>query len=148
MKYATAQPYIASYLVIRKDGRIPFVLRANTSWMNGHYGLASGKVEMGESFTQALIREAKEEIGVTVRPENLRPILTCHRREPAESMSWVDMVFEADSWEGEVVNAEPHMHSELAWLDSAELPANVIPSVRFMLEQIAAGKTYCEYGWN
>lgn len=148
MKYATAQPYIASYLIIRKDGRIPFVLRANTSWMNGYYGLASGKVEDGESFAQAVIREAKEEIGITIQPENLRQILTCHRREADEAMSWVDVVFEATSWEGEAVNAEPHMHSELAWLEPEQLPTNVIPSVRFMLERIAAGETYCEYGWN
>lgn len=138
----------AHLLLTGQDGRILFGRRQNTGFEDGAYHVPAGHLEAGESIVHALIREAKEEIGVTVRPENLRPILTCHRREPAESMSWVDMVFEADSWEGEVVNAEPHMHSELAWLDSAELPANVIPSVRFMLEQIAAGKTYCEYGWN
>ena len=147
MKYDTAQPYVASYIILKKDGKVPFVLRANTSWMNGYYGLASGKVERDESFIQAAVREAKEEIGITIRPEDLHQVLTCHRREANETMSWVDVVFEVAKWEGEVTNAEPHMHSEVAWLDPHNLPDNVIPSVRFMFEQIATGNTYCEYGW-
>jgi hypothetical protein len=60
---------------------------------------------------------------------------------------WVDVIFEATQWEGELYNAEPHMHSELVWLDTDNLPENVIPAVRFYLEQIKAGATYAEYGW-
>ena len=148
MSYDTATPYIASYVLLRKENKVAFVLRANTSWMNGYYSLTAGKVEKGESFIQSAIREAKEEAGVTIRSDQLRQVLTCHRYDVGEDPEWVDVLFEATEWEGEPFNAEPDVHSELAWLDLDDLPENIIPSLRFMLDQIRAGKTYCEYGWN
>lgn len=151
MKYNTAQPYIASYVIIRKEGKIAFVLRTGTDWMNNYYGLPSGKVEKNESFTAGAIREAKEEIDIDVKPADLKPILTVHRRHQdseEDGKYWVDMYFEADTWQGEPRNAEPRMHSELAWLDPNNLPDNVIPAVVAALEAIEKGDHYLEDGWN
>lgn len=147
MKYETATLYTASYIIARQADKIAFVLRKNTLWMNDYYGLPSGKVEKGESFKSAATREADEEIGVKIKPKNLRHCLTMHRNEPDEDMTWVDVYFEALEWEGDIHNAEPHMHKEVASLDPENLPENVIPSVRFALEAIETGKTYIEYGW-
>lgn len=141
-----AVSHVAAYLLFEKDGKIAFLKRENTSWMNGYYGLPSGKVDKGESFTQAAIREAKEEIGVELRTEDLLYRTMCYRNAE-DNMVWVDVFFEVTSWDGELINAEPHMHSELTWLDPSNLPENVIPAVRFALEQIAAGHTLCEYNW-
>jgi ADP-ribose pyrophosphatase YjhB (NUDIX family) len=113
--------------------------------MNNHYGLPSGKVEKNESFSAGAMREALEEVGITINPKDLEFTHVMHR---FESMDWVDVYFTAKQWQGKVHNAEPHMHAELAWLDPKDLPDNVIPSVKFALEQIEAGKTYSEYGWS
>lgn len=145
MNYDTATPRIASYLLIRKDGKLAFVLRSNTTWMNGYYGMPSGKIEAGECFSVGAAREGLEETGITVAPQNLRFAHVMHRMEGDD---WVDVYFDVLDYEGEVYNAEPHVHSELAWLDSANLPENVIPSVKFALQQIDAGKMYSEYGWD
>lgn len=151
MSYGTATPHIASYVILRRDGKIAFVLRANTKWMNGYYGLPSGKVEQDESFEQAAIREAKEEAGVTIAQKDLQHVLTMHRTKNGEEeggpKDWVDCFFEPVKWQGEAVNAEPHMHSELVWLDPNNLPENVIPSVRYAIEQIEQGSHYAEFGW-
>ena len=144
MSFDTAQPRIASYVIIRKDDKIAFVLRSNTTWMNHHYGLPSGKVEKNESYTAGAVREAKEEIGITVDPADLKFLLVVHR---SEGDDWVDVFFETTKWTGEPYNAEPHMHSELAWLDPKNLPAKVIPSVAAALKNIEDGKQFSEYGW-
>ena len=146
-RVSSARPFIASFVIFRKQGKIAFVLRKNTSWMNNYYGLPSGKVEEGESFSQAAALEAKEEVGVRLAPKNLRPLLTVHRVADDETRHWVDVYFEADEWEGELVNAEPDKHSEVEWFHPNDLPDNVIPHVKHALEQIESGRTYSEYGW-
>lgn len=145
MKYNTATPYCASYVLLKRDGKCVFVKRANTDWRNGYYGLPAGKVEKNESFLAAAVREVKEEVGVTVKQTDLVQVLTNHRKE--EGTEWVDVVFAAKSYEGEPFNAEPNVHSEIAWFALEDLPENTIPSLRYMLEQIVAGSRYSEYGW-
>ena len=87
--YDTANPYIASYAVLRKERTVAFVLRSNTSWMNNYYGLPAGKVEQDESYTAAAVREAKEEVGIDVAPDTLRHALTVHRKS-RDGKFWVD----------------------------------------------------------
>lgn len=145
MKFETATPYIAAYVLFNKQNKYAFVKRANTSWYDGYYGLPAGKVEQNESVTQAAIREAKEEVGITLQASDLRQVLTSHRNE--DGNQWIDVLFEVNSWEGEVINNEPDVHSELAWFSLDDLPENTIPSLRFMLEQKNRGVPYVEYGW-
>lgn len=147
MKYSSSTPYIAAFIIFRKDDKVAFVLRENTGWMDGYYDLPAGKVEKGESFIEAAIREAKEEVGIDLKPENLSHVLTLHRFNRDEDMSWVDIVFEAHDWAGELYNAESGKHSELAWLDLNNLPQNIPPNGRVRLDQIRAGNRYAEYGW-
>src|SRR5690606_13601753 len=101
-------------------------------------------VERNESYTQAAIREAKEEVGLDLVEADLRFTHVMHRNEGDD---WVDIFFEVTKPGVTPVNAEPHMHSELAWFDSQDLPENTIPSVRFAINQIAENKTFSEYGW-
>jgi len=145
MKYDSATPYIAVFVIFRKDNKVAFVLRQNTNWMDGYYDLPAGKVEVGESYLQAAVREAKEEAGVMVRPADLKHLLTSHRK--TNDMTWVDVVFEAKQWQGELYNAEPDKHSALDWLDIDNLPDNVAPPGLYRLNQIKAGNRYAEYGW-
>jgi 8-oxo-dGTP pyrophosphatase MutT (NUDIX family) len=144
MTYDIATPYTAAHIILRRNGKIAFLLRQNTSWGDGYYGLISGKVDHGESYLQTAVREAKEEAGVGIKPADLKHVLTAHRN--LDSL-WVDVCFEAAKWQGEAFNAEPHKHAELTWLDPSNLPENVVPPIRFYLEQITAGKNYAEYGW-
>jgi len=143
------QSYVSCYIILRHDNKVAFVLRSNTGWMDGHYGVApSGRVEKGEPVLQAAIREAKEEVGITVRPEDLQHRTTCFSYNAESGIVWTNICFEATRWEGEVVNAEPHVHGSLDWFDVDDLPENVVPSHRFIVENALAGNSYCEYGWD
>lgn len=113
--------------------------------MNGYYGLPAGKIENNESFLAGTVREALEEVGVTINHEDLVHVHTMHRHAP--DMDWVDIYFEAKTWQGEPYNAEPHSSSELSWLDINNLPENVIDSVKQALEHIQKGQSYSEHGW-
>lgn len=145
-KYATATPYIASYLIFLKDDSIAFLLRGNTGYADGQYGLPSGKVEPNETYTECAIREAKEEVGATVLPQNIDPVLTVHRKGE-DGTFWVDIYYAVTEWDGELSNAEPDKHDELIWFKPQEFPTNIIPSVRHALQQIGLNNHYTEFGW-
>ena len=62
-------------------------------------------------------------------------------------MYWIDIVFEVTSWKGEPFNAEPQMHSEIDWFKTTDLPENIVPNNRYLLEQVLVGNSYSEFGW-
>lgn len=147
-KFDTARPYLASFVVLRQNGKVAFVLRANTGWMNGYWGLPAGKVELNERAIVAAVREAHEEAGVKIKESDLRLVHLCHRKSDDDTLMWIDILFEASTWDGEPMNAEPEVHGELAWFDPTNLPENTVPAVRSYFQQINAGKIYSEYGWD
>lgn len=54
--------------VIMKDGKVLLIQRAPGVRGAGYWAPVSGEVEPGESQEAAVAREAKEEVGLTVRP--------------------------------------------------------------------------------
>lgn len=134
------------YLLIKLAGKVLFVLRQNTGFQDGYYGLVAGHVEAGESFTEGIKREALEEVGIKIDTSLLRHVHTMHRFQSADNIR-VDVFYEIDKWQGEVKNNEPDKHSELAWFEVNNLPKNVQDFTAYALKEISKGKTYSEYGW-
>jgi 8-oxo-dGTP diphosphatase len=135
----------AAYVVFlrRSDaGREVLLLRrANTGYMDDHWAVVAGHVEPGESCVDAAVREAREEVGVTLTPEDLTPLCTQHRTDgsdrPIEQR--VDFFFVARRWVGEPVRSEPDKASALAWWPLAALPEPAVPHERPVLRHLAAG---------
>ena len=50
------------FLILVKDGKTLLSRRANTGYMDGHYGLVAGHAEAHEPMRIAMAREAKEEL--------------------------------------------------------------------------------------
>ncbi|MBL8159556.1 NUDIX domain-containing protein [Candidatus Saccharibacteria bacterium] len=135
----------AAYIIIRKENKVLLLKRANTGYQDGNYGLPAGHLNGGELATHAAVREAKEEAGVVVRPEDVRLVFTDHRLDTGISPERIELVFEATKWEGEPFNAEPEKCDDLSWYDLGDLPENMIPLVRAILNSIARGEIYAEH---
>ncbi len=113
----------ASYLALFKDNKILLLRRFNTGYEDGNYSMVAGHVDSGETFTQCIIREAKEEAGITLRPEDLRVAHVMHRNsEEDEYSERVDVFFVAERWGGEITNKEPHKCDDLSWFDLDNIP--------------------------
>lgn len=147
-----SRPYCACFVILRRENKIAMVLRKNTSYMDGYYGLPAGKSEWFEPFSKGAAREAKEEAGIDIEPKNLKFVHIVHRHGESEIeqkfMDWVDVYFEASSWAGEPYNAEEHKSERLDWLDLNNLPKNIVPPQLSALEHIAKRINYSEYGWD
>jgi len=137
----------AVYLMLLKDDKILLLRRYQTSWQDGNYSLVSGHIDGNESFSAAMIREAKEEAGVDIDPADLRFAVGVHRLDDIDGAEYIDMFFAAEKWDGEPINMEPEKCDELAWYPLDELPENVIPGVKAALEAYRDGQGYVEVGW-
>lgn len=145
MRGTTQVPSV--YIVLKRDGKIAFLQRTNTDFMNGKYTLAAGHVEGLETYRQAAVREAEEEMAVHIAPQDLRHLHTMVRN--CDDHVRIDLFFEAVTLQGEPANNEPDMHGELVWFDEANLPDDKIMDFEASaLQCIARGETYSEFGWN
>lgn len=140
----------ASYLILRHADQVLLLRRFNTGYHDGSYSLVAGHLDGNETFTAAMIREAQEEAGIMLKPENLKVVHAMHRYAAPNAPDMyerIDVFFRADVWEGEVKNNEPHKCDNLSWFALDSLPENTIPFIRQALEHVQNGVGYSEFGW-
>jgi 8-oxo-dGTP pyrophosphatase MutT (NUDIX family) len=140
----------ASYLVLIKDEKILMSRRFNTGYEDGNYSLPAGHLDGGETFRQAMVREAKEETGIILNPDALKTVHVMHRLVKFENVGIrerIDAFIRADAWDGKIKNMEPNKCDDLRWFPLNELPQNNIPFVKYALECIQKNIFYSEYGF-
>jgi 8-oxo-dGTP pyrophosphatase MutT (NUDIX family) len=99
-----------------------------------HWDLPSGKAGKGESVTAAATRELEEETGLTVDPASLRVAGIIHGAWGVEAPNgFLTVIFAAQAWEGEPVNAEPRKHAQVAWFSVSAIPSQLVPDRREVL---------------
>jgi 8-oxo-dGTP pyrophosphatase MutT (NUDIX family) len=90
---------------------------ATRRWFPNVWDLPGGHVEAGESPGAALVRELREELGITISAPPGPPLTTVTTDE------FIMWVWRIDAWDGPVHNAAPHEHDALTWVDVDELAA-------------------------
>lgn len=135
---------VSAYLCLEVEGKLVFLLRQNTGYMDGFWGLISGHQEAGESVTQAMIREAKEEAGITIAYEDLEVVHVMHRKTEREN---VDVFFSCKKFSGEIVNMEPEKCASVGYFEPNRLPENIMDYVFEAIEFIQEGVSFSELGW-
>jgi 8-oxo-dGTP diphosphatase len=131
-------------LLVNDEGLVLFGRRKNTGFEDGAYHLPSGHLEAGESVVTALVREAKEEVGVTIAAEAVE---FAHVMHNSSSGGRIAFFFTVRQWEGAPENREPDKCSELRWFPMDALPGQMIGYCRAALTQIAACAPFSVYGW-
>ena len=135
----------AVYILLRRGEEILLLRRKNTGYQDGNYGLPAGHIDGNELATNAAVREAKEEIDVIIDPNDLRFVHTTHRLDTGISSERIELYFETSKWKGEPRNAEPNKCDDIAWFSSTQLPANIIPLLRRIIQLTDKGVRYSEY---
>jgi 8-oxo-dGTP diphosphatase len=131
----------AAYVVFRRADEVLLQLRAGTGYMDGHWAAAAaGHVEQDETVFAAAVREAAEEVGVAIAPDELTPVTVMHRTGGARRAvdERVDFFFSCRRWSGEPRIVEPAKAADLRWWPLGALPDPVVPHERYVLERLAS----------
>lgn len=133
------------YLVLRKGDEILIARRHNTGFHDGEYSFPAGHLDGNEAASTAMMREAKEEIGIILDSQYLNLIHVMHRKEPNEER--INLFFTAKKWNGEPAIMEPDKCDDLNWFRLDNLPENIIPYIRRVIKCLEENKFYSEFGW-
>ena len=132
------------HLVLERDGEILLLKRANTGYEDGKYSLVAGHMDGAETAREAMAREAREEAGLIIAPEDLQLVHIIHRKSETERLSFF---FKPIRYQGEPTNMEPDKCDELAWFSSGSMPDNTIPYILHALNEYRQNRIYSEFGW-
>jgi ADP-ribose pyrophosphatase YjhB (NUDIX family) len=111
---------------------------------NGLWGLPGGGVEAGESVSQAVVREVREETGLEVVPERLIGVYSAPELHQIVTYPDGNVIhYISSSFECRVVGGELECgveSLELGWFDPEALPGELVPMHRVRIHDAMAGQ--------
>ncbi len=134
----------AAYAVMTREGdhgrEVLLQLRRGTGYMDGWWACAAaGHVEDAQAPSEALSCEAREELGIDL--ERFEPLTTLQRSNPFGPLEQrADFFFHVTAWSGEPRILEPDKAADLRWFPLDDLPTQVVPHERLVLEALREGR--------
>ena len=131
---------VGIFVLLRQGTQVLLQLRQNCSF-SGCWGFVGGHLDGDKSIISAAIREAKEEVGVDISPDDLVLKTVCHSNKGEE---YLQFYFECRRWSGIPENKEVHKCACLEWHDWNSTPENTCPYLKEAIQKINAGISFYE----
>lgn len=117
----------AVHMIIVRDNKILLQKRKGSKLWPGYYALPAGHIDDGENQYDALIREAHEELGINIDPENIINSYVVLRRnyfkiDGKQLEPYIDYYFEIYDYIGIPKIIEKNKCAELIWANINDLP--------------------------
>lgn len=141
---------VGVFVVLLDQEKVLLLRRFQTGIGDGKYVLPMGGHDGKEPLTSTFIREAKEEINIDLKPEDIAVCHMMHRFQPMpEGLSFeqIDLFFKINRYEGIIQNNEPHVCDEIAFFPLNDLPQSLDPFIGCALRCIQRGEFYSEFGF-
>ena len=135
---------ISVQIVLKQDNKVLLMKRKNTGYEDGKYSLPGGHVEQNEEIRKAAIREAKEEIGIDIKLNDLE-LYKILNRKINKGGEYVDFIFKVERWAGNITNKEYEKCEEIIWKDINSIPENTIDFIPEIFKNKNA--LYIPYNW-
>lgn len=123
-------PVSVAAALIWQDGKFLICRRPPHKARGGLYEFVGGKVEPGETRAQALIRECREELDVTVEPGEIYMELV---------HEYPDMTVDLTLISSRIVDGTPKLleHTDIRWIAPSEIPLySFCPADKEILEKL------------
>lgn len=128
-------------LILYNRGNI-LLLRQRKA-QGGRFTFVGGTIEKGEFAKQTLAREAFEEAGIIINPDDLRLAHILHKKYKKGMR--IILYFKTAKWEGRLRNREPHKFVEASFYPLEDLPASLSSTAKHVLRMYRKGEMYSEY---
>jgi len=130
---STQTVLVAACALIDADGRVLLAQRPEGKPMAGLWEFPGGKVEKGERPEESVVRELKEELGITVKEDCLAPLTFASHVYP--DFHLLMPLYVCRRWEGTVTATEGQ---RLAWvkpnrLREYDMPPADVPLVSHLM---------------
>ena len=127
-----------SAVIFDRRGRLLLQQRSD----GGQWGLPGGSVEIGESVRDAVVREVKEETGLTVAVKRLigiysDPALQVVKYPDGNVWHYVNVCFECSVRGGELTTSAAET-LDLRYVPAGRLPATLLPNHRIRIRDARA----------
>lgn len=109
---------IATICEITRDGKLLLQKKAAGKFGEGKWNGPGGKVNEGETPEQGVIREVKEETGLTIRDPVLKGVLDFYFGEKNEP-DWTAYIYHVTDFDGDLT---PNEEGELKWFRYQDIP--------------------------
>jgi 8-oxo-dGTP diphosphatase len=135
---------VAAHLFLLDGDKVLLARRFQTGYEDGSFSVPAGHVDGNEAVHEAMIREAREEVGVIVQPEDMVFSHVMHRIGDRESM---DFFFVCTNWQNTPTICEVDKCDLIEWYPTDALPDNTIPYVKEALQASLSKLPYSHFGW-
>ena len=127
---------VAVIFIIKQGNKYLFQKRTHTGAQDRWYMMPGGHVDEGEKVIPAAIREAKDELDITIQPQDL-----VFRMVKPEK-NHISIFFEVMKYTGTIINNEPEKHGDLQFL----LPTHpqIYPSIAQEIQAIENHQCFLE----
>ncbi|MFJ6123564.1 NUDIX hydrolase [Streptomyces griseoviridis] len=129
-------------------GRILLGLRhPDSAYAGNTWHFLAGHCEREEAIN-CLIREAEEEAGLVIEPNDVELVHLVHVVDSPSARPRIGLIFRARTWSGTPTVREPDRCVEWRFWNPKDLPDAVVPYTRQAVEGVLAGRRYSQRGWD
>lgn len=128
---------------MRSSEEVLLLRRLATGLMDGHWSPPVGHLEFGEPLGLAACRECREETGIDVAPELLRP-LALMRFEHGLHVSFQAHLQDPKT-SSEVTMREPDRSDQVCWCPLGNLPHPQVPWLGLLARRLTAPDSFTHW---
>lgn len=141
MARSWTQPVVGiGVLLINSEGKI--LVGKRKTYPAPKYSIFGGALEMGETFEEAAIREAKEETNLDIRNPKVYAITNNIETYKEEGRHSISVMLVSTDFSGELKVMEPDKCESWFWCDPKDLPQPHYDASRMAVECFLTSKFY------